>query len=127
MAGPTNNFTVYQKDGPNFIPARYHYKDNIRITPIIVDSELGFQITTRPSFEANPAYYDGGTHGYDNAEKDMAAIFLARGPKFKRETVIDTFPNIEVYNLMARVLNLKPAANNGTANSQLIRQALVDS
>jgi len=89
-------------------------------------ADLGFSITSRASFEADPSWYSGGNHGFDNAEKDMAALFVARGPKLRKQTKIDPFPNIEVYNLMARILGLKSAPNNGTTDSQLIRQALID-
>jgi len=126
-AAQTGHFFVYQKDGPDYPPARYHYTNNVRITPIIMEADLGWSITTRATFEEEPEWYTGGNHGYDNEDRDMAAIFIARGPKFKRSTVIDPFFNIDVYNLMARILSLAPASNNGTAESQLIRQALIDS
>jgi len=37
------------------------------------------------------------------------------------------FNNIEVYNLLAEILELFPAPNNGTLDSTLIQQALVAS
>jgi len=31
----------------------------------------------------------GGNHGYDNQEMDMKGFFVARGPAFKKSTIID--------------------------------------
>jgi predicted AlkP superfamily pyrophosphatase or phosphodiesterase len=59
--------------------------------------------------------FDGlGEHGYDNASPDMRALFLARGPDFKPGTTIDDFPNVDVYDLLAPLLGINPAPNDGT-------------
>ena len=58
-----------------------------------------------------------GTHGYDNREVDMEALFVAAGPSFKKGYVVDGFPNIELYNLMTQLLRVEPAPNNGTLGS----------
>ncbi|XP_033831204.1 ectonucleotide pyrophosphatase/phosphodiesterase family member 3-like [Periophthalmus magnuspinnatus] len=41
-------------------------------------------------------------------------MFLSYGPKFKSQTVVEPFSNIELYNLMCDVLEIIPAENNGT-------------
>ncbi len=64
--------------------------------------------------EANPHYMfveagrkpSAGTHGYDPAVQDTHAIFYANGPSFKRGMTIPAFENVNIYPLMARVLNL---------------------
>ncbi|WP_326981014.1 ectonucleotide pyrophosphatase/phosphodiesterase [Chryseobacterium sp. MYb264] len=49
-----------------------------------------------------------GNHGYDPAiVQDMKSTFFAWGPKFKKELVIDEFPNVDIYPLVAKILNLK--------------------
>ena len=65
-----------------------------------------------------------GTHGYDNLSEEMRAIFMAQGPTFelyKQRTgqgnIMNEFRNVEVYNIMAKILDLAPAANNGTVGS----------
>lgn len=46
---------------------------------------------------------------------DMRAIFVGRGPHFKSGVAVQqSFQNIEVYNIMASILGLSPAPNNGT-------------
>lgn len=43
----------------------------------------------------------------------MRATFIANGPAFKRGYVAEPFANVEVYNVMCKILGLKPAANDG--------------
>uniref|UniRef100_A0A8C1LFV1 Ectonucleotide pyrophosphatase/phosphodiesterase 2 n=1 Tax=Cyprinus carpio TaxID=7962 RepID=A0A8C1LFV1_CYPCA len=64
-----------------------------------------------------------GDHGYDNKINSMQTIFLGYGPSFKFKTKIPPFENIELYNVMCDLLDLKPAPNNGTHGSlnQLLR------
>ena len=54
-----------------------------------------------------------GAHGYDNRVQSMQATFIARGPAFKRGYVAEPFENIHVYELMCKILALKPAKNDG--------------
>lgn len=53
------------------------------------------------------------THGYDNQAPEMAATFIANGPAFAKQTTSTRFDNIEVYNLIACALGIKPAQNDG--------------
>jgi hypothetical protein len=55
----------------------------------------------------------GGGHGYDNRLPSMRAIFIAHGDRFKKGRVVAPFENIQVYNIMTRLLGLKPAPNDG--------------
>jgi predicted AlkP superfamily pyrophosphatase or phosphodiesterase len=49
-----------------------------------------------------------GKHGYDpRLVPEMKATFLAWGPEFKNNLVIDEFSNVSVYPLVAEILNLK--------------------
>ncbi len=54
-----------------------------------------------------------GAHGYDNELESMRATFIAHGAAFKRGTVVEPFENIHIYNLMAKILGLIPAKNDG--------------
>jgi predicted AlkP superfamily pyrophosphatase or phosphodiesterase len=56
---------------------------------------------------------NGGAHGYDNRNPDMYSIFYAVGPSFKKGYVLTELDNIDVYNLICRILELKPAMNDG--------------
>ena len=49
-----------------------------------------------------------GKHGYNpKIVPEMKATFLAWGPEFKNNLVIDEFENINVYPLVAEILGLK--------------------
>ncbi|ELR25224.1 type I phosphodiesterase/nucleotide pyrophosphatase family protein [Acanthamoeba castellanii str. Neff] len=84
------NMSAYLKQD---LPARFHYNDNRRITPIVGVMDLGWV-----ALNSNAAPIKGD-HGYDPES----------GVKIEK-----SFQNIEIYGLMARILGLTPAANNGT-------------
>jgi len=54
----------------------------------------------------------GGAHGYDPAEIDMEALFIAAGPHIKAGP-LPRFHNLDVYNFMSAVLGITPAQNDG--------------
>jgi hypothetical protein len=43
----------------------------------------------------------------------MRATFVAHGAAFKKGFVAEAFPNVDVYNLMCKILGLKAAKNDG--------------
>ena len=63
-----------------------------------------------------------GAHGFDNKVQSMQATFIAHGPAFKRGYLAEPFENIHVYELMCKILGLKPAKNDGDLNK--VRQML---
>ena len=99
------------------LPKRFHYSNSPRIAPLIVLPNEGWITTNRKRFDDMKARGDmnrkRGNHGYDNALKSMRAIFIAHGRAFKKHKVVEPFEIINVYNIMARVLKLKPARNDG--------------
>ncbi|XP_065059538.1 venom phosphodiesterase CdcPDE-like isoform X2 [Rhopilema esculentum] len=108
-----SNFQAFSKYD-KFMPKRWHYSNNKRIGDIIVVPDVGWTVYPRTGSCTNESL---GQHGYDNIDPLMSAIFVANGPSFKQGILADEFSNIEIYNLMAEILRLKPAANNGTSGS----------
>ncbi len=98
------------------IPARFHFRNNRRIAPILALADDGWTISTRQRWRVNPLT-DLGNHGYDNALASMAATFIASGPAFRAGTVVPPFQSIHVYELMAHLIGLRPAANDGALDS----------
>ncbi|RKP04785.1 alkaline-phosphatase-like protein, partial [Thamnocephalis sphaerospora] len=101
-------FNVYLREE---VPERFHFRNNQRIAPIVCIPYLGWVLVARADgFQAN------GMHGYDNRARDMRASFIARGPAIRQSKGerIAGFPNVNVYGLVARILNLVPAINNGS-------------
>ena len=58
-----------------------------------------------------------GSHGYDNKYESMRATFIAHGPAFKKRYVAEPFENIHVYELMCKILGLRPAKNDGNLDA----------
>ncbi len=86
------------------MPKRWHYraKDNKdgRIGDIILIPRLPkiFNLTGKPTTV--------GKHGFDNDMPDMQAVFYAWGPAFKEGLTINSFENVHVYPLLAKILGL---------------------
>jgi predicted AlkP superfamily pyrophosphatase or phosphodiesterase len=100
------------------IPARLHYNEGKRIAPIVCSSEEGWITTDHKWYDNWIKSLDEldrprGAHGYDNRYQSMMATFIAHGEAFKRGYVAEPFENIEVYNLLCKILKLKPARNDG--------------
>ncbi|KAF2515273.1 alkaline phosphatase family protein [Flavobacterium foetidum] len=84
------------------VPERLHYGTNPRVHDFVIEAEKGWSLVSKES-----THIKGGTHGYDNNEKDMHAIFYAKGPAFKTNKKVKTFPNVSVYPLIAHILGLQ--------------------
>ena len=54
-----------------------------------------------------------GNHGYDPEVRAMHGLFVASGPAFKRGVVVPAFENVDIYDVLARVLGVAPAPNDG--------------
>ena len=103
---------VYRRDE---LPATFHFKNHPRIQPIIALADDGWAITTHERFAK--AVQEGrvskGDHGYDPRLPSMHALFVAAGPGLRAGLVVRPFENVHLYELMCRLLRLKPADNEG--------------
>lgn len=95
------------------VPARWHYSGNPRIQPVLVMADDSWTINTRAYFTKHK--FEAGNHGFDNNTKNMRAIFLAAGPAFQHRE-LKAFPNVDVYPLLAYLLNLQPLKNDGSVD-----------
>ena len=91
------------------LPSKWHYGTNLRIPEIVVVADSSWSIGTRP----DGSTLRGGAHGYDNSNSDMFSIFYAAGPSFKKNFKFKELNNIDIYNLICRILKLTPAKNDG--------------
>ncbi|KIY45676.1 nucleotide pyrophosphatase [Fistulina hepatica ATCC 64428] len=119
------------------MPERYHFSHNERIAPIYIVPHIGYVLSTRAIGDDG---LNKGSHGYDNLAPSMHAMFVAHGPfstvarilhdnKAQERPnrgwhhtsddtyVMESFPNVEVYNLVVRLLGIEAdaAPTNGTA------------
>lgn len=109
-----DHYRVYKKEN---LPERYHLKNNRRIADIVMVADLGYTIIENKNVAQFKEYLPSGTHGYDNNEKKMQALFIARGPDFKTDTTVGTFQNIHVYDLINKLMGTEPAKNDGSLDS----------
>lgn len=86
----------------NEVPKRLHYGTNPRVHNFVIEAQKGYSLVSKTS-----QHVKGGTHGYDNKEKDMQAIFYAKGPAFKINKTVKSFQNVSVYPLIAHILDLQ--------------------
>ena len=96
------------------VPARLAFGSHPRVPAIVAIAADGWTVTSRArASRVEP----GGNHGFDNALPSMRALFVASGPEFRRGAVVAPFSNIHVYELMAHVLGIQAAANQGSLDS----------
>nr|CAD2172543.1 unnamed protein product [Meloidogyne enterolobii] len=97
------------------MPMRYHYTRSSRIGEIVIDSTAGGRVFVDQKSLKEHGPMEKGDHGYDNRMREMRAIFGAWGPSIKNGYQIETFQNIELYNLFTVLMQLPfTAPNNGT-------------
>lgn len=97
--------SVWKKED---IPERFHLKQSDRIGQLIVLADSGWSCLIN-----HKSTMIKGIHGYDNLNKDMYGIFFAQGVDFKNGYNAGTLYNIDIYNLIAHLLKIKPAPNDG--------------
>jgi predicted AlkP superfamily pyrophosphatase or phosphodiesterase len=114
LHGANPHLAVYRKAE---IPARFHYGANPRVPAVFALADEGWTVSSHARYDRNPSRAGGGEHGYDNTLPVMGALFIASGPAFKSGLVVKPFQNIHVYDLMAHILGLRPAPNDGSLDS----------
>ncbi|KAI8336661.1 alkaline-phosphatase-like protein [Chlamydoabsidia padenii] len=113
-------FQVYKKQD---FPARFHFNNNVRIAPLLVLPDPGWNLVRRIDFDpeqGDKVYHPKGVHGYDNLSKQSRAIFVAKGPTWEKGgAVLEPFWNVELYQVLSRLLEIEPSSNNGTLHGHL--------
>jgi predicted AlkP superfamily pyrophosphatase or phosphodiesterase len=114
------------------LPARFNYTSNPRSGDIVVVMDEGWTMSaSRPAARTTaapaaatekPAAQTAkraaarapgeryGAHGWDNAFPSMRALFLIAGPGIRQGVIVDEVRNVDVYPLMAELLQLRAAA-----------------
>ncbi|HZB26587.1 MAG TPA: alkaline phosphatase family protein, partial [Vicinamibacterales bacterium] len=114
------------------LPLRFNYRDNPRSGDIVVVMDEGWTMSAsraaarttpaaapaaeRPAPPAKPAATERaprerwGAHGWDNAFPSMRALFMVTGPGIREGVLLDEVRNVDVYPLMAELLQLRAAS-----------------
>jgi len=97
------------------LPAAWRYGRHPRVAPIVCQSEVGWRVQTR----ANDRWSQPvrGEHGYAPEDPTMRSVFVASGPAFRNGVVLAPFDNVDIYPLLAHLLDVTPAANDGDLSS----------
>ncbi|GAA0483526.1 ectonucleotide pyrophosphatase/phosphodiesterase [Parasphingorhabdus litoris] len=108
---PHENMECWKRED---IPARFQYGKNPRVPSILCLPETGWVI-----YQDKPQWMTGigGGHGYDHLHPDMIAFFLANGPDIQSNGKIETFDNVDIYSLIAHLVDVKPNASDGDISS----------
>ena len=100
---PHDQMACWRKEN---IPGRFRYGRNPRVAPFFCLPKTGWTITTR-EWVANARRISVGEHGYDPADPDMAAMFVAHGPAFRKGAVLPQFDTVDVYPLLAKLVRVR--------------------
>jgi predicted AlkP superfamily pyrophosphatase or phosphodiesterase len=91
------------------LPPELHFSVGRRVAPVHCIADVGWTLTSADwgagSFR--------GTHGYSPADADMHGLFVARGPHILPGARLPATDNVHVYSLLARLLEIRPATNDG--------------
>jgi len=108
LAGAHPHLRVYRKAET---PPEWRFRDHPRIPAIVGVADEGWSIARRHLNVT--ARFSRGAHGYDPQVRSMHGLFVASGPAFRRGAVVPAFDSVDVYDVLARVLGLTPAPNDG--------------
>lgn len=117
------DYKVYlKKDVPGYLYYGAADDWHNRIGDIVLIPEWPRVFGWGSGYHPNP-----GTHGFDPyLVKDMHAVFMAWGPDFKQGQVIPSFPNVDVYPLVVKLLQLnnteKVDGTDELANEVLVNE-----
>ncbi|MEG3183516.1 ectonucleotide pyrophosphatase/phosphodiesterase [Lysobacter erysipheiresistens] len=114
LLGRHERYECWRKDA---LPDRWHYGAHLRVPPIVCQMDEGWDARPRERIANRPSTTTRGSHGFDPALPSMQAIFLARGPAFRKGTRLPAFDNVDVYPLLMALVGLQPAPNDGDADA----------
>lgn len=97
------------------LPAAWHYGSHPRIAPIVCQVDTGWRVQgRRHAPQTQPVK---GEHGFAPEDPTMRSVFVASGPAFRSGVVLAPFDNVDIYPLLAHLLGVTPAANDGDLSS----------
>jgi len=103
------HFTCWRKGE---MPPRLRYGSHARVPPFYCQNQPGWRFRTARQV-ADGARENPGNHGFDSGHPHMQALFLARGPAFRRNVRLAPFDNVDVYPLLAHLAGVRPEPNEG--------------
>ena len=115
LLGAHERYECWRKDA---VPARWHFGSHPRVPAIVCQMHEGWDARPQATLARRPP---GGTtrgaHGYAPEAESMRSLFIANGPAFVPGTTLPAFDNVDVYPLLARLIGIRPAVNEGDIDS----------
>jgi predicted AlkP superfamily pyrophosphatase or phosphodiesterase len=108
LHGKHPKLAIYRR---NEVPERLHFRDNARIPAIVGIPADGWTATSGQRLTQEELHV--GAHGFEPRTPDMGALFVAAGPTLRKGLVVRPFENVNVYDLLCRILKIAPAKNDG--------------
>lgn len=112
LQGKHPHLSVFKREDA---PEHLHYRTHPRIPPVIAIADDGWTLASRTQVLGwqKDGRILGGAHGYDTNFKSMQGLLIVSGRQFRSGLVVPPMQNIHLYEMMARVLGLTPAPNDG--------------
>ncbi|MEO6154844.1 MAG: ectonucleotide pyrophosphatase/phosphodiesterase [Thermomonas sp.] len=108
LLGRHDHYACWRKQD---LPARWQYGHNPRVPAILCQADPGWRVVMHGMPESTQRR---GEHSYAPETPEMRATFVATGPDFIDGTQLPAFDNVDVYPLLAGLLRIAPAPNDGT-------------
>jgi predicted AlkP superfamily pyrophosphatase or phosphodiesterase len=106
------HFECWRRDG---LPTHWRFGRHPRMPPIVCQVQTGWRVQSKQHRVYEQAVK--GEHGFAVDDPSMRAVFVANGPSFKPGTALPAFDNVDLYPLLARLLRVRPAENDGSLSS----------
>ena len=115
LKGASDKFTVYRRAD---VPAELHYNSNEREGDPVVIATGPYPIRAHTPAPGEPDRPPAvGQHGYDpRLLPTMKALFVATGPDIRAGVTVAPFENVNVYPLIAKILDLPAGQIDGDVN-----------
>ena len=112
LVGRHDHYTCWNRED---LPGAWHYGRNPRVAPILCQSDTGWRLQLHR--HPLPSRAVKGEHGFAPEDPQMRAFFVASGPDFIPGVALPAFDNVDVYPLLAHLLRIPPAPNDGTLDT----------
>lgn len=128
------NFKIYRRVD---VPAEFSFQDKDKVGDLVIIADPTYYIIDKtfskvpPSAKTNanaekpavPIINNKATHGWTFHNKNMQALFIAKGPQIKKLGLIGSFNNVDVYPFVLNILGLE-IPDNIDGNSKSLEMIL---
>lgn len=105
------------------LPAQFEYGKNPRVPEFFCLGQTGWAVRGKAPKPGDKPW-NGGTHGWDNQDPLMRAIFIANGPAFKSGVTLPAFDNVDVEPLLRELIGLPAHDSEIDGSASVFKDAL---